>query len=180
MEIWKPIKGYEGVYEVSNFGRIKSLEREIYRGKDYAKRVQKEKILKQVVNKDSYHRVSLNKNSKSKMFAVSRLVAEAFIPNPENKPEVNHIDANRFNNKVENLEWVTAEENLNHARENGLLNKMQGEKSWCSKLKESDVKEIRRLHASGKHNQKELSRLFGVHHSNVNLIVKNKSWSWLV
>ena len=110
MEIWEDIQGYEGLYQVSNLGRVKSLG-----DKSNHKT---EKFLN--FYGDRYKSVKLYKNSKPKMFRVHRLVAEAFIPNPYNKKEVNHIDCNKFNNKVDNLEWVTREENHIHKCANGL------------------------------------------------------------
>lgn len=112
MEIWKDIKGYEGKYQVSNLGRIKSLPR--LGETNYGNRF-KEKILKfDIITKGSisYQRVSLSKNGQIKRISVHRLVAEAFIPNPENKPYVNHIDNCGLHNNVENLEWCTHSENM--------------------------------------------------------------------
>ena len=114
-EIWKPIEGYEGLYEVSNLGRVKSLER--YVGKRHHI---KEKYLTNDVNQKGYCRVLLSMNGKAKHYAVHRLVAEAFIPNKQNKPQINHIDGNKANNCATNLEWCTASENLIHARLKGL------------------------------------------------------------
>ena len=106
MEIWKSIDGYEGLYEVSDLGNIKSLERLCKsRGKRF--RPTKEMIKKQVPNKQGYMLISLSKNSKCKNFSVHRLVAKAFIPNPNNFPQVNHKDENKANNEVSNLEWCT-------------------------------------------------------------------------
>ena len=104
-EIWKPIKDYEGLYEVSNLGRVKSLN---YRGTG------KEKILKNIENSKGYFQVSLVKFGKQKVFKIHRLVAETFIPNPEGKPCIDHINTIRSDNRVENLRWVTHEENNNN------------------------------------------------------------------
>lgn len=104
-EVWRPIKDYEGLYEISNLGRVKSLN---------YNHTKKEKILKNVENGKGYLMVCLTKNGKHKLFLVHRLVAEAFIPNPENKPCVDHINTIKNDNRVENLRWVTCEENSNN------------------------------------------------------------------
>ena len=112
-EEWRPVKDFEELYEVSNFGKVKSLH--------YKNRV---KILKpdiDVKSNTSYERVTLSNNRKTKRFSVHRLVAEAFIPNIYNKPFVNHIDNNGLNNNASNLEWVTASENMMHAQRQGRL-----------------------------------------------------------
>lgn len=120
-EIWKDIKGYEGFYQVSNMGRVKGIEREVYSGHNYSVlRIEKEKIYKGYKVKNGYIYQTLLKNGKRKTFKLHRLVAETFIPNPDNKPQVNHIDGDKENNKVSNLEWVTRKENLNHAYKTGL------------------------------------------------------------
>lgn len=119
-EIWKPIVGYEGIYEVSNLGRVKSLERIIPQGK----RIMSihEKILKYISNKKTINYIDyvvyLTNKKKHK---IHRLVAEAFIPNPENKPFINHIDHNPLNNVFTNLEWCTQKENMEHASKCGRM-----------------------------------------------------------
>lgn len=110
-EFWKDIKGYEGLYQVSNLGRVKSLKRG------------SERILKPRVKSSGYIEVVLYKNSKPKNIRVNRLVAQTFIPNPEDKPQVNHIDEDKTNNMVSNLEWVTAKENMNHGTRNERISK---------------------------------------------------------
>jgi hypothetical protein len=104
-EIWKNISGYEGLYQVSNFGRVKSF------CKWKRASCPDEYILKDSINNRGYHQVMLYKNTVKKKFLVHRLVAEAFIPNPENLPHINHIDENTGNNSVENLEWCTPQYN---------------------------------------------------------------------
>ena len=120
MEIWKPIQGYEGQYEVSNHGRVRSLERWGI-DKNGAKRPVHEKILTLHKGKVTerhpqarYH-VELWKDNKRRVPAIHRLVALHFIPNPEGKPQVNHIDGDPSNNRVINLEWATNTENTKHA-----------------------------------------------------------------
>jgi len=123
MEIWKDIEGWEDKYQVSNLGRIKSLARRFKRGDGLTVNVE-EKILKTMITKDGYERAKLNLMGGSKKYSVHRLVANAFIPNLENKPQVNHIDGNKLNNKVENLEWCTAKENVNHITKLGTHSRM--------------------------------------------------------
>jgi len=111
MEIWKDIKGYEGLYKVSNYGNIKSLPREKYR--------KTEMILSQKIKKHGYKDINLSKDGIIKTHPVHRLVALAFIQNVNNKPCVNHIDCNPSNNNILNLEWVTYLENQMHSRKLG-------------------------------------------------------------
>lgn len=118
-EEWRDIKGYEGYYKISNKGRVKSFV-----GWDGRKYVHREKLLKPYIEEtgNNYSRlvIGLNKKKKREEFKVHQLVARAFIPNPKNRKEINHIDGNPFNNKVENLEWCTHGENMIHAIKTGL------------------------------------------------------------
>ena len=104
-EVWKDVKNYEGLYQISNLGNVK--------------RISSGKRLKPY-NRKGYIRVALSKDDTTKHIDIHRLVAQAFIPNPENKPEVNHIDGDKSNNEVSNLEWCTRKENMNHAKNTGL------------------------------------------------------------
>lgn len=117
MENWKDIKGYEGLYQISDLGRVKSLERDVYCQNGIVRHIE-EKILASSLDGGGYPLVHLCKNRKSKTILVHRLVAEAFIPNPENNPQVNHKDENPLNNFVENLEWCTARYNTNFGTRN--------------------------------------------------------------
>lgn len=111
MEIWKDISGYVGLYQVSNLGRVKSLTREIER-KTGNYKIQG-KILSLIKMKNGYLRVGLYKNKKYKLHAVHRLVAQNFLNNPNNFPQVNHKNEVKTDNRVENLEWTTREKNIN-------------------------------------------------------------------
>ena len=104
-EIWKPIAGYEGRYEISNMGNVASLK--FARGEN-------RRLLKQSKNTWGYSQVTLSKNKEKRNKVVHRLVAEAFIDNPNNLPQVNHIDENKSNNRADNLEWCDSEHNVNH------------------------------------------------------------------
>lgn len=108
-EVWKDIKGYEGLYQISNLGRVKSLKRFNTNNANT-----KDRILKPSLDRKGYLHVVLCKNNKRYNKTLHRLVAEAFIENPENKPQVNHIDEDKTNNRVSNLEWMTNKENRNH------------------------------------------------------------------
>lgn len=104
-ELWKDIPNYEGLYQVSNKGNVKSFRQSSKLGKV------SEYILKPTVANNGYCQVALYNNTKKKKFLVHRLVASAFIPNPDNLPQINHKDENRLNNRADNLEWCTAEYN---------------------------------------------------------------------
>jgi len=117
-EIWKDVKNYEGLYQVSNLGRIKSLER--YVNHLNGARIVHEKILKPVIDNTGYYVVSLWKNNKHSRPHIHRLVAQTFIPTIKNKPHINHIDGNKLNNFINNLEWCTPKENVVHAYRTGL------------------------------------------------------------
>lgn len=128
-EVFKDIAGYEGLYQVSNLGRVKRVENKRCDGHH----ILKEKILKNEIKKTKYVYVHLCKNGKVKGFRVHRLVAETFIPNPENKSQVNHINCDKTDNRVENLEWCTASENQQHCVDNGLRVMKKGKECTSSK-----------------------------------------------
>lgn len=117
-EIWKDIEGYENYYQISNLGNIKSLPRKIINNKGYY--ISKEKILSAGLSASGYMHIALCRFGKNKTFKIHRLKAIAFIPNPENKPCINHIDGNKLNNDIYNLEWCTHSENHKHAFKIGL------------------------------------------------------------
>lgn len=112
-EIWKDIPGYEGKYQISNLGNVMSLH--------FKRSATNKKLLTPVDNNHGYFQVMLRDNGNDNRFRIHRLVAEAFVPNPENKPVVNHIDGNTKNNRADNLEWVTQRENIIHGCQYGKI-----------------------------------------------------------
>ena len=117
-EIWKPIPNYDGYYEASNIGRIRSVARIGKRGKGLG--IYPSVILKPSLGEWGYEQVSLRKEGKKRTMRVNRLVAQTFIPNPDNLPQVNHIDGVKTNNRVDNLEWCNSSQNMIHCFSNGL------------------------------------------------------------
>ena len=121
MEVWKDVAGYEGLLQVSNLGRVKTLDHYVRHKKaEHLKRI-KERIHTVQIGNSGYKYFMFCYNGQSKHLQIHRLVATAFIPNPENKPQVNHINADKLDNRVENLEWCTPSENMQHAYKNRLI-----------------------------------------------------------
>lgn len=172
MEKWKSVAGYEGIYEVSDIGRLKSLSRKIKCRNGMITTVN-EKIMKQRVDHEGYFTICLYKNKKGFHTKVSRIVAIAFIDNPESKPQVNHIDGNKSNNVADNLEWTTASENMKHAYRTGLKD-THGERHPSNKLTEIDVVKIKRL--SSTTTGASLARIYNVSDATISNIVRGKSW----
>jgi hypothetical protein len=177
-EVWLPIKGYEGSYEVSNLGGVRSVDRIIERSKR-GKLVAKGKMLLLRLNKGGYQTAGLWLSGKGKPCQVHRLVAIAFIPNPENKPQVNHIDGAKTNNIVSNLEWATSLENMTHARVAGLIVYKLGTENPNARLTPSIVREIRALGELG-HKYKHIGNALGVSPKQVSNIINMKQWKHLV
>ena len=132
-EIWLPIEGYENLYEISNLGRVRSLEHTVT-NKNGSKRKFPGKILKPLKNTCGYLFVNLCKNGIVRTFLIHRLVAFAFIPNPEGRTCVNHRDENKQNNSVENLEWCTAKENINYGTRNKRASEKRSKPVLCIEL----------------------------------------------
>ncbi|MFC1744841.1 NUMOD4 domain-containing protein [Candidatus Riflebacteria bacterium] len=173
-EIWRSIKGYKGYYEVSNFGRVRSVERFItYR--DGRKRTYPGVLLKIQLDAYGYLMVGLRKGGKSTPKKIHRLVLSTFGDgNPLNKPCVNHKDGNKANNHIDNLEWVTPLENTQHAAEMGLI--PVGEDVWNAKLTANNVKQIRKLLCEGTNTDVEIAKMFGVTDNVIYQIRHQETW----
>lgn len=176
-EIWKPIPGYEAFYEASTLGRIRSLDRQILRS-DGVIRPLKGRVLKQTPM-SGYLMVSLSVSAKRDVQLVHRLVASAFCEQPEGCFVINHLDADKSNNRPENLEWTTSKANTAHAVSLNLMNCPLGSRKGAAKLTEADVAIIiRRLHA--KEQQKLIAIDFGVSHPRIADINLGKAWRHVV
>lgn len=178
IEKWKDIPGYEGLYQVSNLGRVKSLERMVTYS-DGRRYKYKEIIRKHLSTKQGYLSVSLSKDDKDVRFLVHRLIGICFIENPDNKPFLNHKNGIKSDNSLTNLEWVSAKENVNHAYENKLMNPVYGERSPFAKLNEDEVIAIRRMHKEGV-SIKEISERLKIGSRNVYHICSNQTWRHLL
>lgn len=174
-EIWKKVQGYSKFYEVSNLGRVRSLDRKTGHGKGKFKRKLKGRILNQTINKNGYPYVSLSKKGIVKKYFISWLVAEAFIEKRPKGKECNHIDGNKSNNHVNNLEWVTRAEN-NYHKENILGLHNRGERQGLAKLTNDKIVKIIRLYKTGKFTQKELGAIFNISRGHVSDIILRKVW----
>lgn len=169
-EQWKDVVGFEGYYQVSNKGCVKSLDRIIKYSNGYLSN-HKGRILKQEVSKNKYNRVTLSLKDYQKRYLTHRLVLTHFIPNPEKKPCVNHKDGNGFNNNVTNLEWCTYSENERHSYD--VLKKVNANR----KLSKNDIKFIKDRAVKGRNgNIKALARLFKVAAGTIYNILKNKTY----
>ena len=162
-EIWKTIKGYEGIYQVSNLARVRSIDRAIKYSNGYS-RVQKGITLKQHITHKGYLAVYLCDRQQNFHTSVHRLIALAFIPNPDSKTQVNHINGIKSDNRLVNLEWSTAKENMRHAFDTGLIK---------AKISNKEVRKARELHSDGLAVTK-LSRMYNISQSYMSRILKGE------
>ena len=169
-EIWLDIEGYEGEYQGSSEGRVKSLK------------FGRETFLKGWKNFQGYQQVILRKGGVRRTHNVHRIIAQLFIPNPKNKPCINHVNSKRADNRVENLEWCTAKENMQHCIRQGRFSKdmslayAKGISRSLAKLTEEDILEIQRLYApKTEFNANGLAKRFGIFKSAIFEIIRMKT-----
>ena len=169
-EIWKDVQGYTGLYQVSSYGRVKSLDRKTntkLNHQDFV--IKKGRIIIPHISK-LYNVVSLSKNNRVVTVRVHRLVAETFIPNPNNLSQVNHINGNKLDNRVVNLEWCNAKQNVQHAIKTGLVTKEQQNK--CVKaMAQTNRKKVNQI-KNGKvintfNSLIEAEKVTGINHKNI-------------
>ena len=165
MIMWKDVVGFEGKYKVNSSGVIKSVVR---------KNRLTEIMKVQKVDKDGYMIVNLFKNGDAKQMKVHRVVAMAFIPNTFNKKQVNHINGIKNDNRLENLEWCTQSENMQHSYDNKLTKASVGEKNGNSKLTTKDVEDMKKLRKFMTY--QELANVFSVSICQAHRIINNKRW----
>lgn len=168
-EIWKDIQGYEGLYRVSNLGNVIGLEIKTKFGTGY--KIYPLRNIRVWNDKKGYCYVTLSKNKKAKHFLLHRLVALSFLKNKENKPQINHKNGIKSDNTINNLEWCTAKENLEHAVKKG-LNLKHSIYNYQSKLSLNDVDFIRKCNLT----QKELKIKFNISQTSISKVLLNKTY----
>ena len=173
MEEWRNINND---YSVSNLGRVKSNERTVIRSNGRTHFI-RERILKPAKDNKGYLRVGLTLNGKLKTFKVHRLVAEAFIDNSLNLPQVNHINGIKDENSVLNLEWCTNQYNVQHAYDNNMIDVAKGEKHHNSKLTKARIEEAKGLYNTGKYSYNDLGVIYNVSKSAIMRAIKGQTWN---
>ena len=173
-EEWGPVRGYKGLYDVSTRGRVRSLDRVIL-CRDGGERAYKGKVLRQRESM-GYPAITLSKQGKTKTRKVHRLVAEAFLPNPDGLPWINHKDGEKTNNAVENLEWCTPRQNMRHAERMGLIGQRPiGVEVAAAKLNDEAVACIRFLYEHG-FSGNHLRIAFGVSWRAMDKVLRGETW----
>jgi hypothetical protein len=174
-EEFKDIPGWEGYYQVSNLGVVRSLNRTVVSvtGKVYNR---KSKIMPQHTNEDGYKIVYLSRNGRDITMGVHRAMGLAFIPNPKNKPMINHLNSNRADNRLDNLEWCTNAENIQHSFDMGISSN-KGEKHPRAVLTMGKVRAIREELAKGK-TPLQVANLLGVKRRNVYAVRDRQNWNY--
>lgn len=178
-EIWKDVKGFEGLYQVSNLGRVRSLPRMKPHSSGNGSFLKQGKILsvRPGTAFNGYTNVSFSPiNSKQISLFLHRVIAQAFIPNTENKPFINHKNGIKTDNRIDNLEWVTRSENAKHAVRTGLQKVRLGANHPTSKLSESEVLSIRLRYSLGESSWRIFKSLGNMSYTNIKDIIFKRTW----
>lgn len=173
-EIWKDVIGYEGYYKVSDYGRVKSLNRIIVTKREVRRNIP-ERILVNYLNGCGYPNVGLTRRCKTIMYSVHSILMKAFVPTTISGVEVNHIDGNPLNNKLDNLEWVSHAENMAHAGRIGLM--PHGINHCHAKISMDMGGEIKNRYALGGVSTRTLAKEYGVNYVTIWEVVTGKHWT---
>lgn len=180
-EIWVDVSGYEGLYKVSNTGKVKSLQREVQiisKNNNIFNKSYPSKVLKSYITSKGYELVKLCKDGIVKSYSVHRLIALNFLSNDKNLPEINHIDGNKLNNNLYNLEWVSPSDNQKHAFVIGLQKPNKGQNNGQSRSTDTEILFLHYWRSLGC-TIKELSTLFGYSKNHTSDLLNFRKWSHL-
>lgn len=175
--VWKDIAGFDGIYQINKYGVVKNTRPVSWIGKSRFNSAG-EFFLNSKNTSQGYGYVTLSppNGGKVKRLTVHRLVALHFVDNPNNYPNVHHINSIRIDCFYKNLEWCTQKTNMRRMHEAGRSGSPVGEKHPRAKLTESDVVEIRKLYSTGEYSQQDLAKVYGINRANISTVVRNTSW----
>lgn len=180
-EIWKDIPSYEGYYQASDLGRIRSLTRIVISNNGQKNKIEGQIIKPSIFRRYGYQKYNLGKDGKQKTFSAHVLMGNTFLKRLDFPSlQLNHKDGIKTNNQLNNLELVTASQNQQHCVNIGLRVGLAGERNPGRKFNESTVREIRRIKKEGQMTQKDIAKLFNMTKGNVSMIVNNKAWKSVV
>lgn len=175
-EVWKDIEGFESFYQVSSAGRIKSLSRKIIRKRSSVEETLPERIMSVKKRTNYYPKVSLSKNGKVRYFKVHKLVALAFLQKDSAKNQVNHVDGDKTNNNVANLEWISPSDNIKHARDSGLI--IDKSRKGNKRLNLAQVVFFKILHSEG-FSYEKIGKIFNISRCTISDAVTGRTWKHL-
>lgn len=178
-EEWRDVVGYESSYEVSSYGKIKSIERRCASKNGKTRKVP-ERIMKPKIDRYGYSAIHLSKNGERRDFTIHRLVALAFIPNPENLPQVNHKDGDKLDNRVDSLEWCSAQYNVQHSFDNGLQKVPCGTDRPFFKMSDEKVREVRKRYATEGISLVKLAKDYDICPQTLHSIILLKTWKHVI
>lgn len=173
IEEWFDIPNFEGIYQVTRSGKIKKIGKK----SKYKDLIYPDKMMKHNTHTNKYKYITFMVDGVKKYYSIHRLLASIFIANPENKPQVNHINGIKDDNRLENLEWVTLSGNMQHAAKNGLLKPKRGESNYGARLCEDDVRSIRRMSDVHGIPITHIAKMYDMGSTIIWMIVKRRKWA---